>query len=271
MDVGFGMQAPSPSLMFDFRTFGLSEMLRCGLELRRRSKGAATMEQTAEAATRFFYESFADPRTGEQACALVRFYKTHSYSLLEPSLQRFATKVAGGTAPNPGTKCLTLLATIGDDPQWCSRQTSRGHQAIPLLNVGMVAKAPMVAALIDELGLDLGAVLHPTPDVVRELEGKSYGVFYVADAHGSPSIPAQEEFVVRYGIQSVVGFGGMLPSGDIYATIMFSRVPVPAATADRFRTVALDLRAMLFQFREHEVFATRPASARSARVPHLDG
>ena len=43
------------------------------------------------------------------------------------------------------------------------------------------------------------------------------------EAAGSPYIPAQEDFVQPVGIRSVLGFGGMLPGGDIFVVILFSR------------------------------------------------
>ena len=85
------------------------------------------------------------------------------------------------------------------------------------------------------------------------MSGKTYGVFHVRDANGSPYIPAQD-FVTQYGIQSVVGFGGSLPDGDLFATLLFCRVTVDAAAADRFRTVALDLKSRFFSFQPDEIF-----------------
>ena len=63
-------------------------------------------------------------------------------------------------------------------------------------------------------------------------------------------IPAQREFVERYDIASVVGFGGLLRSGELYAVIFFSRVTVPPESAARFRTIALDSRSALYNVDE---------------------
>jgi hypothetical protein len=59
--------------------------------------------------------------------------------------------------------------------------------------------------------------------------------------------PAQD-FVARYGIRSVVGFGEVLPSGDLFSMILFARVPVSASSADRCRTLALDLKSCLLRY-----------------------
>ena len=111
----------------------------------------------------------------------------------------------------------------------------------------------MVAQLIRALGLDIATAIAPSGDIVRDLAGKTYGVFYVREALGSPYIPAQD-FVARYGIRSVIGFGGILPSGDLFAVILFCRVPVSPDAADRFRTLALDFKSCLLRFTPSQIF-----------------
>ena len=76
-------------------------------------------------------------------------------------------------------------------------------------------------------------------------DGKMYCVFFVPDAEGSPFIPAQEEFVQPCGIRSVLGWGGVLHRGELFAVILFTRVMVPEQSAERFRYVALDVKAAL--------------------------
>ena len=239
--------------------FELADMLRCSQGLRRAVQGAPSMESAASAVCRYLYDELGDGG-GERACVLVRFYKTHPYGALPPDLQRFAKRAFGAVAispPEPAMKCLTLLATVGDEPQWNDRRASENHQAIPLPSPYVVERAPMIAQLIREFGMDLGSVVRPSGDVVRALGGKSYGVFHVENAAGSPYIPAQEGFVDRYGIRSVLGFGGLLPTGDLFGVILFSRVHVPVGSADRFRSLALDLRSCLIPCGE-AVFVPAP-------------
>ncbi|HEX8692006.1 MAG TPA: hypothetical protein VF746_06285 [Longimicrobium sp.] len=243
-------------MTFSLSTFDLAAMLRCGLDLRRVTQGAASMEEAAQAVVRYFHHSCVDPETGERQCALVRFYKTHSYGELEPRLQAFVREVLGARHPWDEMKCLVLLATAGDEPAWNDRRRSRGHQAIPLPSAQIVEQAPMISQLIRELGLDLDDVVSPRTDLIRGLEGKTYNVFHVPEALGSPYIPAQDGFVRTHGIRSVVGCGGILLSGDFYSLILFSRVRVPAAAADRFRNIALDLKLVVSPF--DAVFAPAP-------------
>jgi hypothetical protein len=230
---------------FDIARFDLAAQLRCGRGLRSAIIGALSMESAAQRVCRFLFEELRAP-DGERACALVRCYKTHPLSELPQELQAVARRALDEEEPRPNTKCLTLLASSGEEPAWNSRQRSRNHRVIPLASERMIERAPMIAQLIQQFGLELSHVVHPTSDVVRDLAGKKYGVFHVEEALGSVHIPAQEEFVVRHRVHSVVGFGGSLPSGDLFAVIFFSHVRVNAETAERFRSIALDLKGHFF-------------------------
>jgi hypothetical protein len=97
------------------------------------------------------------------------------------------------------------MATVGEKPAWNARETSVGHQAIPLPSPEIVAQVPMIANLIRQFGLEIHTVLQPDPQFLVELEQKTYHVFHVPQAVGSAYIPAQQEFVLPFGIQPVWG------------------------------------------------------------------
>jgi hypothetical protein len=240
-------------MTYDLTKFDLGDMLNCSLRLREANAGAKTLEASAQRTCRFLYDELHGPDT-PHACALVRCYKTHSFGALEPDLQSFARGVLGEEEPRASMKCLTLMATVGQSAAWNSRHLSRAHRAIPLPSPEIVEKAPMISQLIKELGVELKVVLQPLPEIVKELAGKGHGVFHVEEALGSPYIPAQQDFVVRYGIRSVVGFGGLLFTGDLFAVILFSTVHVPSTAADRFRTLALDVKSAFSRYNEANVF-----------------
>ncbi|MGE5296319.1 MAG: hypothetical protein ACM3VT_15965, partial [Solirubrobacterales bacterium] len=73
---------------------------------------------------------------------------------------------------------------------------------------------------------------------------RTFNVFHVPEAVGSPDIPEQAEFVIPHGVRSVLGFGGMLPGRDLFAVILFSQVPIPRSTAELFRPLALCVKAV---------------------------
>ena len=243
----------------DIGHFGLTEMLRTGQQVRQLGTGA-TMEEAAQRLCRFFYDKFIEEGTGTRQCALVRFYKTHPYALLEGPLKLFAARAIDDVTPHADMKCLTLLGTVGDEPPWNSRRLSRAHQAIPLASPNLAERAPMIAQLIRQFGLDTTAVLDSSPETLSDLLGKTYGVFHAEDAAGSPYVAAQDDFVRPYGIRSAISFGGSLRSGDLYAIILFSRAAVPRDAADRFRNVALDVKSILFDLDIESTF-TPPVAA----------
>ena len=217
--------------------------------LRRIGEGARSMEEAAERVVRTLYDQLVDAGTGARSCALVRFFKTHAFGELESDLRDFAREALHDErAATPGMKCLTLLATVGDEPPWNSRATSSAHRAIPLVSKEMVSKAPMISSLLGQLGVEVEALLSGTTDLLVEPAPSSFNVFYVPDAAASSYIPDQEGFVKVAGIRSVLGFGGMLPEGDIFAVILFSKVPIPRETAELFRTLALNVKLAVLPF-----------------------
>jgi len=234
-------------------SFGLAEMLRCGLGIRRSATGAESIEDATTNVCRFLYDELLTD-SGERACALVRCYKTHLYSKLRPADREFARLAMAGATPTERMRCLTLLATAGDEPKWNDRRRSKDHRVIPLATAEMVSQAPMISQLFKQFDLDIGVLVQPAGDIVKDLEGKTYGVFHVAEASGSPYIPAQDDFVERYNIRSVVGCGCAL-HGELYALILFTKVTVTDETADRFRTLALDLKSALFPYDESLTFS----------------
>jgi hypothetical protein len=241
--------------MHDFANFELSDMVSCGAALRGLGAGSGSMEEVAERVVGYFYDALhgGDER---RACALVRFYKTHPFKGLPPGLRDFATGVLGGPAPSPEMKCLTLLATTGDEPHWRSRAGSAGHQAIPLPSEEFVSKIPMIRRLVHQFGVEVRSVLEPDESFLVDVEQKTFNVFHVAEAAGSPYIPAQD-FVAAHGVRSVLGFGGMLATGDLYAVILFSKVAIPRDTADLFKTIALGVKLAVHPFLHGPVFAER--------------
>ena len=239
---------------YDVTTFGFKEMMDCRGRIRSLlSDDPPTLEDAAERAVEFFRRELVDAR-GEPACALVRFFKTHPYSELPDELQAIARAATPDASPQPAVRCLTLVASRGDEPDWNSRHTSRGHRAIPLMSVEMVQRAPMIAQLITQMGLPIANVVRPSRALLLDQETASHNVFYVPRALGSPHIVAQEEFVRRYGIESVLGFGGLLASGDLFAVILFSKVPVSPDTADQFRVVGLNLKISILPFSRKPLF-----------------
>ena len=230
--------------------FSLGDMLRCGVEIRRAAADAGSMEASASAVVEFLHGVLRDPESGRPSCVLLRCFVTLPYGSLPAELQAAARDAAGDTTLADSTRCLVLLATAGDRPEWNDRAASEGHRAIPLPSPEVVEQAPMISRMMQQMGVDLGSLLGggAAPEAER-----TYNVFYVPDAEGSEHIPEQEEFVRPNGIRSVIGFGGLLQE-EFFVIVLFSREPVPEDTATRFRNIALDARIALLRHERREIF-----------------
>jgi hypothetical protein len=233
--------------MYSLSKLTLSEVTRLGSSLRTAGASGPHMEAACRAIVQGLYDGLDDGR-GARAAALVRLYKTHRYDGLGADLQSFASGILG-TVPPPELRCLTLMATAGDRPDWNSREASAGHQAIPLPSESAVERLPMVMQLVQQLGLELRQIVRPDAKLMLDLEQRTFNVFHVERASGSDFIPAQD-FVREHSIASVLGFGGLLPSGDMFAIVMFTKVPVPRETADLFKPIALNVKLALLPFSE---------------------
>ena len=240
--------------MFDLERFSLADMTRCGIELRRLGINADSMEEVADRIVRMLYRELTIAGSTEPACALVRTFVTLPYADLPPELQSFAKRLVPDVETTPRVKCLTLLATAGTESGWNSRRESAGHQALPLASEEGVSRSPMIAQLIRQLGIEVGTLLQPNNEMLLDEAQHTFNVFHVPDALESPYIPAQAEFVRPYGVRSVIGFGGLLPPGELFATILFTKTPVSRDVAELFRTLALNVKVALLPYSGVRVF-----------------
>jgi PAS domain S-box-containing protein len=259
----------SSTRCFDLARFDLSDMIECGRAIREVNETAVSMESAASAIVQLLHHSLVDMQGGERNCALVRCFKTHRFGQLPPDLEPIARGAKQAGEIDPQMPCLTLLATAGMCDEWNDRRGSGGHAAIRLESVEFVERAPMIAALLRQMGLKIEAAMYPDEQIILDAEQHAFNVFHVEEAAGAPSIPAQG-FVRQYGVRSVLGFGGLLPSGDLFAVIMFSRVTIPRDTADLFRTIALGVKLALLPFARGPIFDSDTAGARHPRAGYED-
>jgi hypothetical protein len=247
-------QTPWIDTVHDLTNFRLADMIVVGRELRALGRDASSMEEVARRIVDFLYDGFRVRETNKTCCALVRCFKTHRFDLMPQDLQRLAKTKLEGAPVSPELRCLTLLASRGDEPDWNDRRKSTAHQAIPLLTPEIVEQTPMIARLIRQMGMSVAQIVQPEQDLLVDLEQQSFNVFHVEDALGSKYVPAQNTFVVPYGVKSALGFGGMLPSGELFSIVLFSKVRITRETAQLFRTLALGVKLALLPFAGKRVF-----------------
>lgn len=251
--------------MYDLTRFTLKDMTACGAALRQIGQGAASMEEVADRTVRYLYDSFVDAQ-GQRANALVRFFITAPYANLADDLQQRVDAFLGHRPDDPTIKCQTLLATIGENPDWHSRHRSRKYAVLPL-TAEIIDVNPMFAQVSDVFGILVEKRVDPDPELLVDLEQKTYNIFHVPEALDSYYISDQADFVVPYAIRSVLGFFGMLPSGNLFTVILFSKVPISREMADYFRPLTLNVKMAVLPFDEIAVFA---ADAPSPSTPTHD-
>lgn len=203
----------------DLTALGVGEPDRLLQELAPRFRSAKSVQAACELLSAQLHECC---RSGpDPSLVLSRVYLSLPFASLDPGGQEFA-RAKFGLSPGPKDLFLALLGTWGDAPEWRDRAKSDGHRAIPL-NRQTVTTVPMLARCFQQIGFDLEIMLKADPGIHLAGVTKSFGLFHVEKAPGSPYIPAQEGFVKPRGVQSVVGCGTMLPDGAVSVWIGFSR------------------------------------------------
>lgn len=239
---------------FVLSRFTMRDMVECGRGLRRVCAGARTMSAAAAAAVNYLYERLVDEH-GQPAAVLARLFTTERYDRLSLD-QQLLVPAALKTEPGfENLRCLLLLATRGTDPAWNDISSSQGHRVIPLRDKSIFEKAPMLNRLASQFGVQLEDMIAPDPLRIRELLSQQFGVFYVPEALGSPFVPSQDNFVVPHAVRTVLGFGAILPSGAIFAVLLFLRVAVSDETAKMFQPLALSIKASLLDAAARELQA----------------
>ncbi|MBA5870417.1 MAG: PAS domain S-box protein [Nitrospira sp. CR2.1] len=236
--------------MYSLARFSLLEVTECSAVLRQLGEQSNSLQQAASRAVNFLYTHLGNEETGSRECALVRCFKTTSYGRLDPATQLLAREQLGGIAPFPEMKCFTLVASVGEEESWNSVERSYRYRVIPMVSADFVKQFPMFSQLLHQFGVSTAFDVTPGGEWLVDMEEKTYNVFYVPDAVGSPYVPVQEGFVGKYGIKSVLCFGGMLPSHDLFAVIVFSKIPVPRQAAALCKSLALSLKTSLLAFDE---------------------
>ena len=239
--------------MYDLTKFSLKDMSTCGAMLRQMGDGARSMEDVANKVVRYLYEQLGD-ETGKPASSLVRFFITHPYKDLSAELQQHVQNVLGRPLDDLDVSCQTLLATVGEEADWNDRRRSRLYKSLPLTEE-TAKRIPMYAQVSDVFGIVMSRLPNPDAEFLVELEQKTYNVFFIPDSVGSAYVPDQEKFVIPYGIRSILGFYGLLPSRNLFTVIVFSKILIPRETTEYFKTLALNVKMTILPFDEVAVFA----------------
>jgi hypothetical protein len=192
----------------------LSNSIRDALE------GQPSVEAAGQKFVTTMYDKF------KESIIQLRLFVAIQYAELPNNIQSFAQNLAStaNIKMEPQHYVLTLFGTVGREQEWWIRANSKGHQGIPLPTGDFVAAIPMMSALLEQLGFNLGWI-RGEPDIVAQHVGKLMGSFYVNDAATTKdskgrNIIAAQDFVRKYGVKTVFGFGGGFASGGKMLTVI---------------------------------------------------
>lgn len=92
--------------------------------------------------------------------------------------------------------------------------------------------------------------------ILVDLGRRSSRFFHAEEALDNVYLPARESFVVRHRIRSMVGIGELLPSGELFVVLMFSKVWITRETAVIVHTFTLSVKLILLSFSGVRIFST---------------
>ncbi len=199
-------------------------------------RGSTSMEEAAQRLATLVHKRY----TTVPLCRCCAVVPLRQLPVLEAAFaRRFAATHGDSADLQPETPVLVLLGTSGALPAWCERRMSRGHLAIPLMSSQFVRSAPMIAAMLSALGIDLSR-FDSSGVFVRRFTGGLDGVFYApadaTDEAGRLVIPAVD-FVREHQIHTVLGMGSAFLDSSLAVTIVFTQERLAREEVDRLARV----------------------------------
>jgi len=196
-----------------------------------------TLEEAAQELAKTLYEVFIN-NEDENEVALCRVFKSCLYKEFPKEIKEAVDQKNGGKTMSDQNNFLMLMGTYGEKEEWRAREKSKDHQAFPLYDSQVIKNAPMMSALFDQIGFAVTPSAQLDSSILLNKQDKDFGVFLVEQAKGSKLVPAQKEFVEPFGVESVLGFGGMYSTSNIFAVIVFSKKRISPKTAKLFWSLA---------------------------------
>jgi hypothetical protein len=253
--------------------WGLSDMVEYGTGVRNATAGAATMEDAAAQMLRYLRSAFRTT-TGRSAFVLGRFFNTAPWEDLPPDLRAAVHPAGSGRAEPAGVRSVVLLASDGERPEWYRRQQTTGLPPTLLDSVEAAEADPVLAPFVREIGIDVETFVHGNREG-REPHRTAFGVLHIEDATDASRMPLQT-FVAEHGIRSVIGFGGVQPTGNASAVVLYSRVPIDSDAALLLRIIAASVKLALLPYTAAPMFVggrprpVEPVQAADARIAALE-
>ncbi len=220
-------------MQIDINELTLTDIFKLSQLVKEKFRRLSSLEEVASALMHTFYRSFI-AEDGKNVFVLSRFFKSSRYEDLPNDIKKFIQHSEGRENVPEQNEYLTLLGSSGDMEEWNCRKGSKGHQALPLYDPGIIENIPMLSSLLSQIGFKISTTATSDKNTIIDKEEREYGIFCVEEARESNFIPKQAEFIEPFGIKSVFGFGGSYNTGQIYAIIIFCREKITTQKAKLF-------------------------------------
>ena len=214
----------------------LADAAELGARLRAAGEGATSMEEVAVSLVRLINEATVS-EAGEASCVLVRCFTTIGRSRLPIRLVRLLQL---DDDDDPDGRYLVLLATEGVEPDWCDRRRSRHHQSSPSRAAQCRRPFPW------SHGCFANSALHCHRRSVTAPPSSNLPTMPSACSMSRRRLVVLTfrtgTFIAEYRVASVVGVGGRLPTGDVFAVLCFSREPISRQIAEPLQPLAMSIK-----------------------------
>ena len=170
---------------------------------------------------------------GQPLFALVRFYRLIPYAEIPNDLRDLVAKQDGLN--------WALMGTFGIESAWRDRRLSRQHKVVAHNS------SPMFEAAYQKIDRNSHVPIG-TEDQLIFQRGGILPYFYVPKALDSAVVPSQKDFVVRYGIKSVIGIGCKFISQTSFLGLAFSTTAITEHEAAKFVTMTPYISTLLADY-----------------------
>lgn len=210
--------------MLDFQRSTYDDFYELGRWLWQESGQYSTHEAISQFVVETLYREFVVD--GNPQLALVRVFRLVHADDLPTKLRALV--------PADDHYVFTLTGSYGMEANWCHRTRSAAHQAISLNRIAFTDNVPMFLDIFDQLSINMDRLRDAGEVTMHGYKGS----YYIPDAPQHNSLADQDNFIVPYGIRSVIGFGGHIQDlnreQSLFILAAFARVPITADAADHF-------------------------------------
>jgi len=229
----------APSVRLSLESCALAKACWCLARVRQLISESDSLPAFLQAVSTLLQQSFVNELTETPEVVLARCFISRPFASLSIEDQMLARAQYGGDEILPTSPVLVLEGSAGVVEGWNAPKQSSRYRVVPLNVPEFASRFPMFAEVLRQLQFVVAG------ESVGALDVKSVGstqVFSVNGAVGSPFIPAQDEFVVPFGIRAAVGCGGVFGEGQCFVLLLFTRVAISERAMELLRLIALSIR-----------------------------